>query len=760
MFAGFSTVANAQDNSKANTKASSNDVGEIIVTARRVSENLQSVPVAVTALSAQTLSRMSIRNVRDLTSISPNLMIMPSNQDRQTALISLRGQIPSGVLLTTDGAVGTYIDGINSPRAVGVLSALLDVARVEVLRGPQGTLYGRNTTGGAISIITNEPLHKWEGSAKLQVGNYGLAEASAMLNTPITQNIAARFVAQRGVNNGYFRGLDGKKLSDRDDTYVRAKIRGEFGRVTVDLFADYSRNDSGGDAVVTTGLTQYTTPIGASAIREVAAEMGLPQTPDGWAAALQTFNSKYLFVPGRTSTAQIGSTDNYSRFSGYSAGIDVKAELSDKLTIRSLTGYRHYNRDNDEDLDGSPYEIIRTLYVVHDDFYSQEFQLLGNFGRINFVSGVYGSYEDGFDSNSTGTVAAINAAAGRPYYTTLGGFVKSTSLAAFAQVNWKVTDRLTLTGGGRYTKDIKEFTSILHNNPAFLREPLPAGTPGCLLPTVLVTTPGLCRAPLKKSFTSPSWLASADFKINHDLLIYAKVSHGYRAGGQNLRGTNIVGLQPFGPEEITEYEIGLKSEFFDRRVRANVALFHDDYSGVQRTIALIVDGISANRVSNAASAKIDGVEGEFTVLPVPELSLSANLGYNNARYVRFVDTVADRTHEAWPTPKFTYAFSARYTMPIDPGSLLFQVDYQGRSRQNLYPAVARQPGDVTQPAYGLLNARVSLTLDKAGMDIAVFARNLTDKFYFSGGLANEGLGLNNGILGEPRIWGAEITKRF
>ncbi|MDB5970024.1 MAG: hypothetical protein JWQ90_2474 [Hydrocarboniphaga sp.] len=733
-------------------------IEEITVTARRVEEKLQQIPVAVTAVTEAALSQMSIHEMRDLSAVAPNLNIKQSSNDGQSALVSIRGQLPAGVLLTTDSAVGIYVDGINNPRANGFRSALVDVARVEVLRGPQGTLYGRNTTGGAISVITNAPTDKFEGSVSLTGGNYDSINGVGIVNLPLSDEIAMRLVAQRAVHTGYGRDFDGKDLADEDSTYLRGKLRFQNDALSAVLSTDYQSDKTGGPIFRLSGLTQYTTPVGGPATREVTQELGLAQTPENWAIAAAQLQ-QYVY-DGHGNAYRSGLQDSYSDFTGNSSGLDVNWTLSDTLSLRSLTGYRHTRRRNLQDIDSTPFSILTVPYKVDDDFYSEELQILGNLGSVNFVGGLFGSYEDGYETSAPGSLAALTAAAGRSLYSTQGGFVKSSSYAAFGQANWKATDQLTLTLGLRYTTDIKELTAVSHTNQDYISDPLPSGAAGCSIPASLLKSPELCRAGFKDTFSDPSWLTSADYKLTEDMLVYAKVARGFRAGGENLRGLNAIALQPFGPETITEYEAGFKADFLDKRARFNLALFHDDYSGVQRTVSLFNGSTTTTLVSNAAQANIDGVEVESILRLTQRITLSANIGYTDARYVKFVDATGDRSDEDWPTPDWTYALSARYGVPLSTGELAFQADYQGQSKQNLYPAVAKQPEDVTQDAYGLLNARISYTHDAADLEVSIFGRNLLDEVYAESGLSTEGLGTNFLNIGEPRTYGVQLVKKF
>jgi iron complex outermembrane recepter protein len=233
------------------------------------------------------------------------------------------------------------------------------------------------------------------------------------------------------------------------------------------------------------------------------------------------------------------------------------------------------------------------------------------------------------------------------------------------------------------------------------------------------------------------------------------------ARGQNFRGTgNAAAFEPFRPETVTEFELGFKTDLLDRRLRVNLAAFHTDYKDVQRQVTFTNALLQQTSLfTNAAKAKIDGVELEIVAAPVPGLELMASGGYINARYIRFVDQTGDRTKEDWPAPDFVGTLGARYTFDAGVGALTLKADYNYRSKENLYPST-KFPNLVTQNAYGVLNARASLDVDAIDATISVYARNLTNKWYASAAIAIDNSGYASKIPGDPRLFGVEIVKRF
>ena len=728
------------------------DGTDIIVTARRTSERLQDIPLAITAITGHDLDRQSISELRQLSSVSPSLNIKEHSNNPQGMLVSLRGQTQAGILLTTDSSVGVCVDGVNVARSNGLRGALVDLARVEVLRGPQGTLYGRNTTGGAVSIITNAPTDRFEGSVKVGFGNYDAANVVGVLNVPLNEQVTSRFVVQKSTRDGF--GHDGlnKPASDDDSTYVRGKLRGDWGGFRALLSADYGKMKQGGGIYYLSGIN----PGNSLAVNQIAAELGLPLLPSSSAAylvgapatAAAVEQARDALVAATTGSHydNQGDTPSFAHYKGWSASLDMELDLSDDIKVRSISGFRHYLRQNNMDYDGTAYWLGSAQFKSKADFFSEEFQILGKIGRLDFVTGAYYSNENGYESGYTITAPQVLADG----ITWPNGDVTNKNVSIFGQVNYKITDSLTFTGGARYSKESKKVISFNRTGS------------GCSIPTVLLDAPGQCRATLRKKDSDPSWLASLDYKLSRDFMVYAKFARGFRAGGINMRGARSVqSFAPFNPETITEYEVGTKISTLNKALQLNIAAYHDDYKDVQRTITtLIPGGGTTTTVSNAAQSTIKGIDFEATLRPVSALQFSAVLGYVDAKYDYFVDATGDRTNEDWPTPKWSYSFSARYDANLPIGLLSLQADYQGQGRQNLYPGAAR-PIETTQSAYGLLNGRISLDLNDGKYQVAVFGRNILDKEYASGAQAfDKSLGYNIKYLGAPRTYGIELKAEF
>jgi iron complex outermembrane recepter protein len=750
--------------------ARSDSDGDIVVTARRVEEKLQDVPVAVSALSSAQLTQQGIREIRDLNAIVPNVSIQQGNTGTGTVYITIRGQNLSNILLTIDPSVGTYMDGVNIPRPYGLRAGMVDLARVEVLRGPQGTLYGKNTTGGTISFYTADPTDQLGGKVEASAGNYDAYNLTGVLNLPLAENLAARFALQRSRHDPYNRSLVTGIGSAKDDTfYGRAKIKYSGERLTAVLSADFTDMDTG----VNSAVFRKSSTFGTSAALEAAIESGIAPnatsfaglTPQQQAAAYAALDAQNTGQFYRNNSAYTGGKGT---FKGQSIALDLTHELSDALSVRSITGYRHFNQIYSADNDGTAFIISESYSPNHDKFFSQELQLLGNHSRFNWVAGLYYSYEDGnlTEVSRTTQFVAINnnrAVLGRSDVDVTGK-----SLGIFAQGNFEVTDSLTLTGGARWTKEIKAAT--LHNGSytGVGNADLTGGygTFVCGIAIGGVRLPAdNCNRTNSNTFRKISWLASANYKVTPDILVYAKFATGFKGGGQQPRatGTAEATYKPFNPETITEYELGFKSELFDRKLQLNVAAFYDRYKDIQKNQFAIPP---VTITANAASATIKGVEAELTLRPTNNLTLTANGGYLDAKYGRDQNPGCTAFYQTgcffgqkWPAPKWNYTLGARYVMPTSVGDLTTNVNWTWQDDLTLVPDVPEYKF-VTQKAYGLLSGRIGLNIDDWDAEVAVFGRNLLDKEYYSGAIRFQALGLSNAFTGEPRTYGIQFIKRF
>lgn len=715
----------------------STQIDEIIVKARKVDESLQTVPVSITALSGLDLERLQVTNLMDLQNQVPNLVLQPSTSDNNAMTLALRGQKQNDILPSVDTSVGLYIDNVHYPRPIGLTGAMIDIDHVEVLRGPQGTLYGRNTTGGAISLFTKNPTDNQEGMLSVGVGNYSERIVSGMINIPLTDNVAARLVGRRGVRDGYGEDGLGRDLADEDSYYMRGKIRGEFDGVEVVLSGIYQQNDTGG------AVYKMINPISDNQgnVFQAAIELGLPFTPAGLAQAIQYLDSFAGGDPFETDSTWPPASD----FESSVWALDVTVPLNESINFRSTTSYVWVDRISIGDGDGTPLAINQPSYATTSRYIAQEFQLQGGSAEFNWVLGLYAGDETAVEDGKFGILPALNP--DNPIV--FAGDIANDNQAVFAQANWQFAPKLRLTAGARYSRDGRELESE-NRNGTICVVPAP-GVQFVNAPTNPLNGPSQCPRKFKESFAEPSGLLSLDYQATDNIFAYGKVSYGYRTGGFNFRGGGSAdSFAPFDPETVTEYEVGTKLDLFDRRVRFNLAVYHDDYNDVQVTgIFYGVNDVPVGITSNAAEAKIDGLEAELMVQPLDGLTLTAGVGWTDARFIEFVDSTGDRSDEPFAVPEWTNNASASYVINTNFGSVTSSVDYRYQSDSTLNAG-----GDtVQQKGYGLVNGRIAFTFDQWDMEVAIFGRNLSDKLYVaqSARLAT---------VGDPRTYGLSVTKHF
>lgn len=755
------TVVSAEDQAQgAGEEVDTSGIADIVVTARKISESAQRVPLSIIALGPEQIENSGIQNVQDLQSQAPNLILQTHPTDPQSLSLAMRGQKQVDLTLTLDPSVGVYVDGFYNPRSLGLRGALVDMARVEVLRGPQGTLYGRNTTGGALALYTNDPVDRFEGMAQASRGNYNAWEVVGVANIPMTEGLALRLVAQHNEHDGYGKDSLGRPLLEENATYVRGKLRAELGeRVTLTAMGSYTDSESSGAIVKLTHVRPATNGGVAvsdfsTAVRGVAAELGLAPTPANLRIAQARLDAFVGSPSGRFYDTN-GAFAQASKTKIYTAGLDITGEISDAISIRSLTGYMGVDRLARTDTDATPFNIVGGPRTTIDNYYSQELQLLGSSDALNWVIGGYYGMERGVDITVSDTVPFLSPTSPTIFDAT----VRNRSLAAFAQGVWEFAPRARLTVGGRYSWDNRVLISANRNRLS----PCVVPAPGFDAVTASPVS-RQCPRTFVDKYSDPSYLVSLDYELNDDILVYAKTARGYRSGGRNFKGSNNIGtFIAFDPETVTEYEVGLKSYFFDRRVRFNLAVYYDKYNDVQKvaTIVLPVTNTFSSQTVNAAKARVQGFEADILWRVTDAFTLNGAVGLVDGKYKDFQDlSKGDRSNEPFDVPKWTFNVGGRYEVETGLGMLGLQVDYQWQDKFYLDPQNYRIV-DFRQPARGLLSARASLDIDSVDAKIAFFGRNLTNKQYLSSGASPyDSLGLNFAVTGEPRIFGIEFTKRF
>jgi iron complex outermembrane receptor protein len=755
----------AQRNAPA-PEISNSGIQDIIVTARRTNESAQSVPLAITVLDAQKLADTNVQGIADIAKITPGFFVQTSSADPTGVLLTIRGQSQQDSILTTDSPIGVYVDGVNYIRSSNLESALVDIERVEVLKGPQGTLYGKNTTGGAISITTRQPdLSQVGGYLDVGAGNYARNEQTAVFNLPLIKDeLGVRLLAQRQDHGDYGRDGAGRGLGSKNAIAFRGNLLWRPNdTVRLAISADYTRTRSSGPNAYLAFVNPFPAlapgaPNPAPALLAIALGTGilnpalLADPVANQNAIGAALGQARALLASNVSTNPYNSNGTfpqgvYAQTYGVSANLAV--DLTPSLQFRSISAARWLSRNEQVDLDGSPYGLLEADLRSNARNLSQEFQFSSQNSRtFNWIVGAYFNEEEGRDGSTAFALRAINPA--NPNIT--DGAVKNSSWAVFGQGVVSLTDTLRFTGGLRWTSENKILRSFNRSGP---------GGATCNIPASLQLG-GTCAAKFENTFSDYSYLASLDWKPTEGILLYARTARGFKGGGENLRGTGTAeSFSAFAPEVVTDYEVGFKVDFLDRRLRLNGAIYYADYTNIQRTIVQAsTSGSIVSLVTNAAKARIQGAELEVTAVPVTGLTLSGSFSLTDAKYKQFVDATGDRSNEPFQFPKYSYTLAATYSLPTSIGDLRAAVDWNWRSDTQLVGSAIYQ-ASLSQPAYGLLGGRLSLNVQSFDADIAVFAKNILDKRYAVSGVQfDNSLGFNSLYVGEPRTFGIQLTKRF
>jgi len=578
------------------------DGGDIIVTAQRREQSLQKVPLAVTAFGAADLAQRQVRDTIDLIRFIPNLVGNNNVGLGSSNTYYIRGIGNTESIATQDVPVGTYVDDVFIARQNANNFALFDVERIEVLRGPQGTLFGRNTTGGAINVILRKPSDHVTGYVEGAYGSFNRRELRGSVDLPVSDKVLTKLSAFYRRDDGYVRQLStGNELNYLDSKGVRGAVRLlPADRLTIDLSADYvDETNSNLNNSVLPGSDERVTSLGIVT------------------GALTPYfvGDKRYNIPG-----------NQTR--SWSATINLKYDVG-AVILNSITGYRHLIQRYfiDSTLappNPLPYGLSPILdYGVHQQV-SQEFKANGSLfdDRLDYVAGLFYLSEDNLTDLGTGvgTAIAFRLTGDRTLHNTLETY------ASYSQLDYKLTSKLTLTGGLRYTYERKRLD--VFTNP---------GAAGPLFSTALIQAAGIPTT-LTGSFWTPRFAAT--YQIDPDVMVYASATRGAKSGGWNGRALANNLFLPFAAEKVWSEEVGVRAQAFDRRVRLNLTGFYLYDKDVQISAASFVNGARIFTTTNPADLRNYGLEGELTVEPVKGLNLGLGFGLQHARYTHVSGEVA------------------------------------------------------------------------------------------------------------------------
>jgi len=750
---------------------------DIVVTAQKRSETVQKIPLAVTALSAQSLQQRGQTTIADFAQAVPALNV---TQVFGAARIQLRGIGLDTSSTGAEGGVAINVDGVYFSRSGAALAGFYDVDRVEVLRGPQGTLYGRNATAGSVNIITKQPGDHLDGYVQGTLGTYGTLGFEGAIGGPLTDTLSARLSFQTQHHDGYGKNLDtGHDIDNLDSQAVRLQLRWEpVSRLTVTLGGDYYRQRDNSNIYHNFGPRSETSPGVIQAPVSFKFGGAVPADIRDTASAVDP-QAKALFYGGR---------------------LDVHYDLTDTISLRSLSAYRHseigaYGETSTAlgqvDATGKPFLISLSQQYEISNEYTQEFQANWDTDRNKFVAGLYYLHENvrGLTSNALSTVIPALGGTAAPGTLKVGvpllGSLKTDAAAAYAQDTFSITPHLRVTAGGRYSwerKHVNDFTeNDFTDNYTFS---------SYFDPTITIPAGAFVRN-AHDTFKSFTPKLGIDFDLARNTLLYFSWSKGFKSGNYNLGTTTqpnlVTGVTEVAPavrpEKVTAYEGGIKTTVLDGRLRANITGFYYDYTDIQ-----VREGTAPPRYSlilvNAGKARIYGAEGEFTVRPLPDRNfvLTANASWLHARYTDFVSADPNRPGQGNyinpangglvfnlkgahlpQAPDYKINVGAEYTVKTQIGDFTIRGDATWTDRVFFTPFNVGNdsPNAFSQAPMRIINA--GLNYDSHNHFYANFnVKNATDKRYITAGLASSTLLGGNfiGYVGAPRTFTLTLGLRM
>lgn len=785
---------------------SSNGIAEIIVTAQKRAENVQDVPIAITAVTAEGLKNQNISSVADLSKLAPNVQLdssAPIFSSSQILTGFIRGIGQNDVSSSLEPGVGIYLDGVILARSIGANVDLLDVERIEVLKGPQGTLFGRNTIGGAISVVTRDPANRFGVRAEATYGSRDRFDLRGTVDIPLGDTLFSQvsfttksqkgyqkiipFPGDTAVTDEYNLNIIPRNTSNRrggTDTYTfRGKLKWQpSDGLTLRLAADYSKADEEAGAVslvATDTNAMAAAPTYAAVYNScISAPPALFGTggPLAFLAPIcgprgggvpggatlpglagynftnnpprLTFGDQYITDDIDTTYAN-GANRSLVKTWGLTGQIDV--ELTDHVALKSITGYREVRADLANDIDGAPMMIASTLARFREKQFSQELQFnIDAFDdRLKSVFGLYYFRE----KNQNLENAYLSEGLGQFY----GPYRNDNrSYAVYTHNNIGLTDQFSLTLGARYTKDKKRFSAGQSDlNLSLLKLGLftPDQLPDPTDPTRLYPL-----GERRDSYDNFSVRLGAEYKVTRDIMLYGSFAQGFKSGGYTTRLSiptpgNVA--PRFDPERADTYEIGAKTQFLDRRLQLNLAAFHTDYKNLQITV---VRGISPF-IQNAGKAKIDGVELEMVARPIPEIRLNGSIGFIDARYTELDPGVTFGTDDHFVnTPKWTAFIGADVDLfDAADGKVTVHGDYSYKSR--MARDAVNTPALITRPQ-NIANASLRWTRSDELLEFKLGVLNLTDERYIVTGTQVDAVGATTVTYSRPREYYATVSIKY
>ena len=699
---------------------------EVVVTAQRRSQNIQKVPIAVTSLNSVQLNARGITTVADLNAVAPNLTVVQVPGNNISSVVAIRGATNINPGAYWDQPIGMYVDGVYLGKTQGNVFDLLNLERIEVLRGPQGTLFGRNTMAGAINLVTRPPSGQFTGDASVGLGNYGSKVSKVTMDLPAIGKLKISLGGRAERRDGWVKTTPGSSERDlanrhNEEAYLAMEYDATD-NLTLNYRFDY------------TNINQRA-PFDQVIHSDIGEEFGIPGI---------------IVNQTRQTTASIDSP-NYERNKVEGNALTATWKLGDAGTLKYIGAFRRNHFGEEFDLDGSP---IMLAQIINDTKYHQrshELQYLGSSGPWNWVAGLYYFEDDGFANIPEDFFMGSANYADNTY-----GF-GTRSRAAYAQVDYKFTDRLTLTAGLRRTIESKHATRFL----------------GLVNPTVVLVPAGTAA---KAEFAATTPSLNLAYQVTPNSMVYFRYAKGFLAGGFNGEAQTVISaLTPYRPETQQTYEIGWKNMFLDGRLSLDADIFHNRVSDLQQSV-FTAQGAAGSVILNVGSSQQEGFELEAHLRATEDLTLGVNYGYLHAKYIKFMElgvNVADNRAVSFAPRNTASVVLDDVLARTSSGVLHGTLNYAFTSKFYMYPYPFTQ---ITPPsqlarntiigANGIINGRIAFSDMDWGHgisgEVALWVKNITNRAHLDGkvdfgpSFAN----LRYGIFNEPITFGATVTARW
>lgn len=787
--AGSIAASGASAQEQSDTTGAERILEELVVTARRREEGLQSAPIAISAFSGDSLDYRGVTRLDEIVSFVPSLTLENNpafGGSSNSAAIFLRGVGQKDFLPTTEPGVGLYLDGVYIARSVGGILDLVDIERLEVLRGPQGTLFGRNTIGGAINVTTikPDPNAEFQGKVSAAIGTDDRLNLSGSMMLPISDTFAARASIASFTQDGYVDRTDGTDLGD-DDT-VTGRVAFAWlpnDRLRVDVAADVTKDRENGPAMELLGidftdLSQLNGVVAAVPppmafihnVTTAATGPGMPcaaTDPMGNGVTLNPaspncYDSRYIGPDGENE----GTAPTFSNTDIWGVSGTVAYELSDSLTFKSISAFRDLDSEFGRDGDHSPHRISQFLDDLEQEQFSQELQLLGSAQNMNWILGAYYFTEEGDNVNTLDfTVSNFQS----------GGEFDNEAWAVFAQLTYDITEQLHVTVGGRYTEETKKFLPqqvIFQNYYAGISSQVPPDNPLAALDAPFLQAGGRILPNIEKDIEIDEFtpMINVSYDINENVMVYANYSEGFKSGGFTQRvfppvvagftappGTPDLDLIPtYDPEFVEVYELGFKSTLLDGKMRVNGAVFHTDYEDLQVQVFNSVAPVT----QNIGAASISGLELEVQAAPGDGWLIEGSFSYLDAEYddIETGLTLIEEDFDFERVPETSGSLGVSKELSLeDAGELVVRVDWS--FRDDTYND-AYNTELLKTDAYDLWNASVRWTNVEGDWTVLLSGRNLGDEEYLVTGVYGTAFQAFEGSFDRGRQWLLEVRKTF